>query len=253
MMTSNQLPVRCWWGFRRPDLSQEQFLSQLGSLFIPATIYVPGVRLQVLTAYMPAILPTHTDRRIPDEVALVFYSSINAYNKSMTSLEGRSYQLLHSAVFAIPPSSTVGFPPQLGGELSFGQPYFLYAKSGTNWQAEDVQFLCGVRKSNMSPAQFKAALLEAFTELQSSECASVIVVRASEDCLTAWAIAPSHSDLNALGALSDLVDVVLLSKDKKAETPSDLDGAANWLTVEPADFFNFQFEVGKDPATRAAT
>ena len=235
------LPVRVWWGFRRPELSGDQFVSQLGSLFMPATIYVPGTQLGVLSAYMPTVLPQQGAPGVPNEVALVFYKSVDAYNQAMTSLEGRSYQLLHSAIFSIPPSSTNGFPPQLSAELKFDQPYFLYADA-SDWQKCTVTNLVGTRKSGVSEDSFQAALLSACTELQSeSHDGSTVIVRASASCLTAWELSSGASAGAAIARFQALVDTVQLSHDNKVVVPGDLNGAANWLTVQPGQFLNFQF------------
>jgi hypothetical protein len=88
--------VRVWRGYRLATLSPQAFLANLGSIFLPITMQMQ--RLYGLTAYLPTVLPLTTPAELPDEIALVFYESQQAYTNTKQYVGGRAYSLLHPAV-----------------------------------------------------------------------------------------------------------------------------------------------------------
>jgi hypothetical protein len=161
--------VRVWRGFRLPALMPPDFLTALGTVFIPVTAQLQ--RLYGLTAYLPTVLPTSKPQHVPDEIALVFYESQQAYTDTSKIVAGRAYSALHKTVFAFPASQS-GFPVQLGSALNFDQPYFLF-KDSVDWQGGYSQVFAGARPAAVTPAHFAAKLLKFLQSLQKSRPAGL--------------------------------------------------------------------------------
>jgi hypothetical protein len=121
--SSNAVPpdaVRVWRGFFRKDVKQgvkqpDDFFSKLGKTFIPVTVQMQ--RLFGLTAYLPAVMPAAKPEGVPDEIALVFYRSQQAYKGAGDCAGGRAYGLLHSTIFDLDKSIS-DFPSPFGGALT---------------------------------------------------------------------------------------------------------------------------------------
>ena len=67
----------------------DDFLTALGSVFIPVTAILQ--RLYGLTAYLPTVLPKSKPSGVPDEIAIVFYETQQAYNDTKKIVAGRAY------------------------------------------------------------------------------------------------------------------------------------------------------------------
>jgi hypothetical protein len=138
-----------------------QFLTALGSIFIPVTAQLQ--RLYGLTAYLPTVLPTSKPAGVPDEIALVFYESQQAYLDTKKIVAGRAYSSLHSTVFAFP-ASLSDFPSLLGSTLSPDTPYHLFP-GPIDWQAGYSQVFVGACPPGASP-QFIQQLQRFFQSQQ---------------------------------------------------------------------------------------
>jgi hypothetical protein len=92
------LSVRVFAGYRLPTLAREAFLKELGETFMPGT---PNMLAPLgLAAYLPAVLDFEDDSGLPDEVALIVYSSRGAYEAARRdSLQGRMYTHSHAGIF----------------------------------------------------------------------------------------------------------------------------------------------------------
>ena len=136
-------PVRVWVGYALPTYrsadQRTRFCSLLGSIFMPATVQLMAP--WGLSAYLPCIVPLDADRSAPDEVAVVFYQSTEAYSDAAhRSVGGRAYELLHQTLFdfdaAHGPASRSGFPV-LFDDSTFGDAanayFYLFAKA-PDWQ-----------------------------------------------------------------------------------------------------------------------
>ncbi|MEO7177260.1 MAG: hypothetical protein ABIW83_00300 [Allosphingosinicella sp.] len=119
--TSLDLPVgpqaaRIFFGYRAQALKdcpqddeverkrrRDQFLGDLGSTFMPGT---PLMQAPLgLSAYVPAVIDPEHDAGLPDEVAIIVYSSLDVYNRFREiSLSRRMYTKSHDAVFDMPNS-----------------------------------------------------------------------------------------------------------------------------------------------------
>ena len=154
--------VRVWRGFRLGTLMPADFLVAIGSIFIPVTAQLQ--RLYGLTAYLPTVLPTSKPDGTPDEIALVFYDSQQAYTDTTKIVAGRAYSSLHKTVFAFPASQT-GFPTLLGSSVSVDQPYHLFTKA-VDWQTGFSQVFVGTRRESVTPQKFASRLQEFFRQEQ---------------------------------------------------------------------------------------
>ena len=147
--------VRVWRGFRLQTQTADDFLTALSTIFIPATAILQ--RLYGLIAYLPTVLPKSKPAGIPDEIAIVFYRSQQAYNDTKLIVAGRTYSKLHSAVFAFP-ASLSAFPVLLGSTLGVDIPYFLFSDA-VDWQTGYSQVYVGARKPDMTTEDFTARTL----------------------------------------------------------------------------------------------
>ncbi|XWN32729.1 MAG: hypothetical protein ROR55_06440 [Devosia sp.] len=108
-MTVNKVPIspkstRVFVGYKLAELSRDDFYGALGKTFMPGTPYMQAPL--GLNSYMPAVLDPNgmTEisalERIPDEVALIGYASLEIYFLAREkSLRRRMYTDSHLAVF----------------------------------------------------------------------------------------------------------------------------------------------------------
>ena len=147
--------VRVWRGFRLPTLTPVSFLTALGTIFIPVTAQLQS--LYGLTAYLPTVLPTGKPNGVPDEIALVFYETQQAYNDTTQIVAGRAYSSLHKTVFAFP-ASLSGFPVLLGpAGATLDHPFHLFNES-VDWQQGFTQVFVGARPEKVNVTKFASSL-----------------------------------------------------------------------------------------------
>ena len=99
---SNDNALRAWFGWRARHLVQDDagfdaFRKQLDETFVPATWLV--MRRYGLKAYVPTLLRKDKPAHVPDEIALLLYASQGDYNASKLTVAGRSYSVMHRALF----------------------------------------------------------------------------------------------------------------------------------------------------------
>lgn len=94
--------LRLWMGWRRPDYCADaegwtRFVQQLERSFIPASWQLmPAFGLRV---YVPTLLSGRLEQPQPDEVALLVYQDQASYESHRQRILGRSYALMHQALF----------------------------------------------------------------------------------------------------------------------------------------------------------
>jgi len=92
---------RVWVGWRlqsmRDGSGWNRFLDALSNTFIPATWMV--MRRYGLTSYVPSVMRADPPHGCPEETALLVYESRAAYDEHRNAVGGRSYSLMHGAVF----------------------------------------------------------------------------------------------------------------------------------------------------------
>lgn len=94
--------LRAWLGWRterlvtRPD-GWASFTSDLNRTFVPATWLL--MRPYGLIGYLPSLATESKPAHVPDEVALLIYSSTADYDRHKATVGGRSYSVMHRALF----------------------------------------------------------------------------------------------------------------------------------------------------------
>jgi hypothetical protein len=233
--------VRVWRGFRLSSLAPQAFLSALGSVFIPVTAQLQ--RLYGLTAYLPTVPPLDKPDGLPDEIALVFYETQQAYNDTKLIVAGRAYSSLHSTVFAFPASQS-GFPTLLADKLDFDTPYHVFSEAA-DWQPGFSQVFVGARKASVSPEQFAAGLLAFLNGLKARRPKGLdgAVVCVSQNWVLYWEHWKSEA-ASLHGKISDLpglAERVLLQPSTPTPIKSSLTAHYPGLNVTGGESFNIKF------------
>jgi hypothetical protein len=233
--------VRVWRGFRLGALMPPDFLQALGSIFIPATAQLQ--RLYGLTAYLPTVLPTSKPDGVPDEIALVFYESQQAYNDTSAIVAGRAYSALHKTVFAFPASQS-GFPTLLGSAASLDQPYHLFT-GAVDWQEGFSQVFVGARQPSNAAHKFASQLQHFFQEQQKHPAQGLdgAVFCISANWVLYWEhwVSESASLKGRISELPKLASRVLLQPSVAQQVEPSLTAHYAGLTGVESKSFNILF------------
>src|SRR5207247_9208543 len=81
---------------------------------------------------------------MPDEIALVFYQTQEAYVEAKRCVGGRSYSELHQLLFDMPASAS-SFPVLFTGEVQPDKAYHLFPKS-VDWQIGSARMYADSRR-----------------------------------------------------------------------------------------------------------
>lgn len=111
--------IRVFCGYRLSTLSRAGFFKELGQTFMPGT---PLMQAPLgLSAYLPTVTDVEFGGNLPDELALIIYSSLDDYNGTRnTSLSRRMYTRSHWAVFDMA-KSRAQFPGPVTAPLELKQ------------------------------------------------------------------------------------------------------------------------------------
>ena len=248
-VAANTVPpdaVRVWRGYRLSSLAPKDFLAALGAIFIPVTAQLQ--RLYGLTAYLPTVLPLDKAAGVPDEIALVFYETQQAYTDTKQVVAGRAYSSLHSTVFAFPASQS-GFPVPLADPLAFDTPYHLFTNAA-DWQSGFTQLFVGTRKSATTPKNFAASLLKFLKQVRDHRPKGLegAVVCVNADWVLYWEHWPSEA-ASLKGSISDLAklaDLVLLQPYVSTPVESSLTAHYAGLNVTGGESFNIRFPLANN-------
>lgn len=229
--------VRVFRGRKRQELSRPDFLNQLSTVFMPMTIQMQ--RLYGLAAYLPAV-PVATDcSTLPDEVALVFYQTQNAYYESKRCVGGRAYSALHELVFDMKLSSS-DFPAYFQGKVAFNKPYHLF-RTSVDWQNGSSKLYLGTRLSQLQPTEFAEGVASIAAGLQRSPTdADGVIFYVEPDWFIWW----EHSSrpVERSFGFDVLSQPAFVRTARLLRVPTSLTRAYNGLTLSPqGDFVNFQF------------
>ena len=154
--------VRVFRGRKNGRVKRSVFIEKLRTVFMPMTVQMQ--RLFGLTAYLPAVLPETKSEGMPDEIALVFYQTQEAYHEAKRCVGGRSYSELHQLLFDMPASAS-SFPEMFTGEVQPDKAYHLFPKS-VDWQIGSARLYAGTRRSKLKAAGFLKRLGQVAAELQ---------------------------------------------------------------------------------------
>ncbi len=246
MGTSEIHPVppdaaRVWRGFRLPTVEPNDFQDKLGNIFIPATAQLQ--RLYGLTAYLPTVLPVTKAVGVPDEIALVFYETQQAYKDATLAVGGRAYGLLHATIFDLSTSKS-GFPVAFNGQVVFDTPYYLFNNS-VDWQSGWSQVFVGARHASVTEAKFAAGLQNFILKLKQQRPAALdgAIIFISRDWVTYW----EHWKIQVTGSntliseLDQLSDCVTLQRSAPTRVESSLQSPYIGLDAVGGKSFNILF------------
>jgi hypothetical protein len=227
--------VRVFRGRKRAELSYDVFLEKLGTLFMPITVQMQ--RLYGLTAYLPAVLPPDHPAGLPDEIALVFYRTQEAYHSAKRCVGGRAYSELHDLVFEMPKSPST-FPTAFGGEVQFDQAYHLLP-GRVDWQGGRSRVYVGTRNATLAPEAFRAQIAARAADLAKTAGVDAAILCTSADWLVCWAHGPD--DLPP-AVFADITTAVLDRAARALAVSPDLSVPYEGLQLSPAgDFLSMQF------------
>lgn len=231
--------VRVFRGRKRREDSRGLFVQRLETVFMPMTVQMQ--RLYGLTAYLPAVLPDGAGDAIPDEVALVFYRTQEAYHEAKRCIGGRAYSELHELAFDMAASRS-GFPDFLEGDaIDPDRPYHLFERP-VDWQAGGTRLFVGRRRPDLEPAAFLAGAGDAVREVRAAPAGlDAAIFLANEEMLLWWDHAPAPLE-EEVGFFADIAEGVHAGAPRALHVPTDLTEPYAGLSLnEDGDFLNFQF------------
>lgn len=229
--------VRVFRGIKRPALSFDKLLRKLESVFMPMTVQMQ--RLYGLTAYLPAVLPPNHGEGVPDEVALVFYRTQNAYHEAKRCIGGRAYSELHELVFDMKASQS-GFPRFFTGTVEPDQPYHLFDTS-VDWQAGLARLLVGRLRKGVTPDALIARVRDEAKALQASRGGlDAVIFCVTSRHLLWWEHAPDA--MPAADRFGQVADPVFAGAPRLVRMLTDITVPYAGLTLQPSgDFVCMQF------------
>jgi len=229
--------VRVFRGTRQPSLSYGDLVGKLETVFMPTTVQMQ--RLYGLTAYLPAVLPPDHGAGVPDEVALVFYRTQNAYQEAKRCVGGRCYSELHELVFDMG-SSKSGFPLLFTGTVVEDQPYHLFDTS-VDWQLGAARLYVGRLRSGVTKDALVAHVRDEAAALRRSRGRLDGVIF----CVTAGSLLWWEHAAEALPAsdrFAGVTDAVFAGAPRLVRVPPALTVPYAALPLRPGgDFVNMQF------------
>jgi len=237
--------VRVFRGIKRPALGFDELIRKLESVFMPMTVQMQ--RLYGLAAYLPAVLPPNHGKGVPDEVALVFYRTQNAYHEAKRCVGGRAYSELHELVFDMKASQS-SFPRLFAGTVEPEQAYHLFDAS-VDWQAGTARLFVGRVRGGVAADAVFALVRDEATALQTSRGALDAVIFCVTPRYMLWwehapdtvpALAPAAA--SAADRFGAVADVVFSGAPRLQRVPPDITAPYSGLTLRSTgDFVSMQF------------
>jgi len=189
--------VRVWRGFRAATLALPDFLTRLGSVFVPATVQMQiAVGLHAYVPSVPAGLPGKPET-VPDETAILFWESQQTYRDGFGTLAVRTYTLTHGACYT--PASRADFPVPFAGELAVDQPYHLL-DTPADWMHGQTTHLLLARPAAAAPQAFREEVAALLPALLAEPGLGGAIVCAGADYLALWLL--GHAPPDAVSALA---------------------------------------------------
>lgn len=258
-----QLPIRLWYGFKRPELPHREFLGLQGKVVIPATVQALGRRLNALKAYMPVNRPERPLPGIPDQISLCVCDSVAAGVRADETLDGEVCQLMYDAVF-VPPSGSNGFATMQNQiewveAVEFDRPYCISRRPVADFQKAHLSCLIGKRKASVGVARgvedhnlynaFRAGVVNAIyrgrDEVPEQNLPDLSVFEVSREYVVyfeVWSRQDIIPNGECLSRLCAVVDPVWRQVAAPVAVPKNLDAEGHWLQLSPmGDFINLQF------------
>lgn len=231
--------VKVWRGYRAPALSLADFLTRLGTVFVPATV---EMQTKIgLDGYLPSVpggLAQKPDT-VPDETAILFWDTQQTYTDGFKTLAVRTYTLTHGPVYR--PPSGAEFPTLFKGALAAEQPSYLI-DAPADWMKGQVQHLIGSRPVTASPTDFRAGIAAALAAVQKQAGVAGAIACAGDDYLVYWELAGRGASGSGIDALTRLLGWSRLLVPKATSLGAGLWDVWPGMTVNSGDSFNMQFK-----------
>jgi hypothetical protein len=146
--------VHVWRGFRASGKSYQEFVEFLGGVFVPACVLLqPNAGLRAYIPSMPG--PKDKPVLVPDQTALMFWATQQAYGDAFKTPAVRAYTNLHGGGYG--PGSSAQFPIALADRVAAEQPYYL-VDVPADWMLGGVRHLVGARRGTQTSVDFLAAV-----------------------------------------------------------------------------------------------
>jgi hypothetical protein len=234
--------VRIWRGFKNKALSQGKFFADLGSVFVPATVQLQWP--SGLDAYIPSF-PAGKGKpaTVPDETAILFWDSQNAYKSGFNTLAIRTYTMTHASVYNVQDNiSTADFPVLYAGKIVAKQCYYFFPDE-VDWMGGAVFHLVGGRPGGTTPAKFLASIQDWATAYQKKRPAGVsgAILCATADYVVFWSCLDRDNSGAGMAALAKLCKVYHHKVAQPVSLPAGMFDNFLGLIVKPGDSFNMQF------------
>ncbi len=230
--------VRVFRGRRADAVTASEFVYKLATVFMPTTVQLQ--RLYGVSAYLPAVLPASAAGETPDEVALVFYTTQEAYHSAKRSVGGRLYSELHDLIFDMGRSGS-GFPRLFVSTVIFDQPYHLFETS-VDWQNGHVHIYVGRRKPEVAPELFTKRIAEVAMAIKDSPRSLDGVIFCVESEFVVWWEHAGHGSA-MVADFSDITHASFSAPARRLRIPGQLTMPYAGLQLDAGgDFLNFQFE-----------
>jgi hypothetical protein len=231
--------VRVFRGRKNRRVKRSVFIEKLRTVFMPMTVQMQ--RLFGLTAYLPAVLPETKSEGMPDEIALVFYQTQEAYHEAKRCVGGRSYSELHQLLFDMPASAS-SFPEMFTGEVQPDKAYHLFPKS-VDWQIGSARLYAGTRRSKLKEAGFLKRLGQVAAELQKVPGSLDAVIFCATNEWLVWWEHSSESSPEPNTRFNEIAVELFSPVARRVQVPGNLLRPYVGLTLNGrGDFLNTQFQ-----------
>lgn len=172
--------VHVWRGFKATATSYADFTGFLGKTFVPAcALLQPNAGL---TAYLPSMVPVNNKPAgVPDQTALMFWTSPQQYSRAFDKVAVRAYTNLHGDAYDTKLSSAQ-FPVEFVDAVKADQPYFLVPREA-DWMIGQVYHFVGGRPAGQSAAEFLGTVgkwASAYATRTSSSIDNALLVAGTE-------------------------------------------------------------------------
>ena len=231
--------VRVFRGRKNGRVKRSVFIEKLRTVFMPMTVQMQ--RLFGLTAYLPAVLPETKSEGMPDEIALVFYQTQEAYHEAKRCVGGRSYSELHQLLFDMPASAS-SFPELFTGEVQPDKAYHLFPKS-VDWQIGSARLYVGTRRPKLKAAGFLKRLGQVAAELQKVPGSLDAVIFCATNEWLVWWEHSSESTPEPNTRFNAIAVELFSPVARRVQVPGNLLRPYVGLTLNGrGDFLNTQFQ-----------
>lgn len=234
--------VRVWRGYKRSELSLDDYYKKLGSVFVPAAVEMESPL--GLHVYIPAF-PAGIEKpdTVPDETAILFWETQQTYHDAFKTLAERIYASTHGPLFC--PPSTAAFPKFLKDTFKSEQPYYLF-DTPADWMYGVVKHLVGRRPEGQAPELFLSHMQAWATAEQhrAPEGLDGAIICAGNDYQVYWEhwIDAECAKTSSIDNLAELVTPVLLKDAVPISLPAGLWDVWEGLTIASGDCLNLQFK-----------